>query len=64
MNEYWKTRFAWSNSRQKTWDECKKQYYYNYIAKFEGFQGNPLRDKVRELSKLQKLVFINKDFHP
>lgn len=56
MNNYWKSRFAWSPSRQRTWDECRKRYWFTYIAGYE--RGNPeLRDKVWELKKLTKMIF-------
>ncbi len=58
MNSYWRRKFAWSNSRQKTWDECKKQYYFNYIAKWEGLPGDLGRDRLYKLSELQKLAFL------
>ncbi|MCX6819620.1 MAG: PD-(D/E)XK nuclease family protein [Candidatus Aenigmarchaeota archaeon] len=58
MNSYWRRKFAWSNSRHSQWQECKKQYYFNYIAKWDGLPGDPGRDKLYQLSDLQRLVFL------
>ncbi len=50
MNDYWKEIFGWSSARQKMWDECRLRYYYRYIGKWEGFKGDPNREKLQWLS--------------
>jgi len=55
MNDYWKTKFAWSNSRQKTWDGCRKRFYLYYIACWERSDLD-LKSKIWELKKLTKMI--------
>ena len=40
------------------WGECKKQYYFNYIAKWEGLPGDAGRERLYKLSELQRLAFL------
>lgn len=53
MNDYWRKIFGWSNSKENLFWECPKAFCFKYIAKFEGFRGNPQREKVRELGDLK-----------
>ena len=57
MNSYWRKIFGWSKTRQTLWDTCKLAYYYHYIGKWEGFPGDPQRERLQKLSKLKKFVF-------
>jgi CRISPR/Cas system-associated exonuclease Cas4 (RecB family) len=57
MNTYWRKMFGWSKTRQALWDECKLAYYYQYVGKWEGFPGDPKRERVQRLSKLKKFIF-------
>jgi CRISPR/Cas system-associated exonuclease Cas4 (RecB family) len=57
MNTYWRKLFGWSKTRQALWDECKLAYYYQYIGKWEGFPGDPGRERLQRLSKIKKFVF-------
>jgi len=58
MNDYWKKNFGWSKSRQKTWDTCKLGYYYAYIGKWEGWKGDPNREKLQWLNKKTNWHFV------
>ncbi len=49
MNEYWREIFGWSWARQRMWNECRLRYYYAYIGKWEGFKGDPNREKLHWL---------------
>jgi CRISPR/Cas system-associated exonuclease Cas4 (RecB family) len=55
MNEYWRKMFKWSKSKQDTFDGCRRKFYYAYIARYEGYQGNPLREQVLKLKDLKAL---------
>lgn len=55
MNDRWRTKFAWSHSRQNTFDGCRKQYYYNYIAPWG--PKSELTDRLWALKKLTSLIF-------
>ena len=57
MNTYWRKIFGWSKTRQALWDTCRLAYYYHYIGKWEGFPGDPQRERLQRLSKLKKFVF-------
>ena len=57
MNTYWRKLFGWSKSRQTLWDDCKLAYYYQYIGKWEGYPGDPERERIQRLSKLKKIIF-------
>lgn len=57
MNTYWRKIFGWSKTRQALWDECRLAYYYHYIGKWEGFPGDPGRERLQRLSKLKKFLF-------
>ncbi len=58
MNSFWRKKFAWSNSRHKQWMECKKQYYFNNIKKYDGLPNDPGRELLWRLSELQKMAFL------
>lgn len=58
MNAYWRKKFAWSNSRFNQWKECKKQFYFNRIKKYDGLPDDPGREKLWHLSNAQKLAFL------
>lgn len=51
MNDYWRKVFGWSASRQRTWDQCRRKYYYSYIGKWEGFKGDLNREKLQWLNR-------------
>lgn len=57
MNTYWRKIFGWSKTRQTLWDECKLAYYYQYIGKWEGYRGDPKRERLQRLSRLKKFIF-------
>lgn len=58
MNSFWRSKFAWSNSRHNQWAECKKQYYFNNIKKYDGLPNDPGRELLWRLSELQKMPFL------
>ncbi len=58
MNSFWRTKFAWSNSRHRQWTECRKQYYFNNIKKYDGLPNDPGRELLWRLSELQKMDFL------
>ena len=55
MNDRWRAKFAWSNSRQNSWDTCRRQYFFNYIAPWE--PRNSLTEQLWTLKKLTRLIF-------
>jgi hypothetical protein len=54
MNTRWKTSsfFGWSYSKQKTFNDCKKQFYYKVIAKYEPGELGPLAKCLGNLTKI------------
>lgn len=58
MNTYWKKTFGWSKSRQGVLQECPREYYYNYIGRYEYGQE---ADSINPLRKLQKFYFFKGD---
>lgn len=58
MNSFWRTKFAWSVSRHNQWKECKKQYYFDKIKKYDGLPKDPGREILWRLSELQKMPFL------
>ena len=62
MNTIWKERFGWSGSRQSMWDECKKQLYFAYIARYEDRADFESRDELLKLLYLKKFVFLKGNF--
>lgn len=53
MNYYWRQNFKWSKSKQDTFDGCRMKFFFLYIARYEGYPGNPLRDRVLKLKELK-----------
>ena len=58
MNSFWRTKFAWSVSRHNEWKECKKEYYFNRIKKYDGLPNDLGREILWRLSELQKMPFL------
>jgi len=56
----------WSSSREATFNQCKRKYYYNYYAKWGGWSYNadPQTKKIYFLSKLSNLpIFVGSVVH-
>jgi hypothetical protein len=58
MNSFWRTKFAWSNTRHNMWKECKKQYYFHYIKIYDGLPNDKGKQLLWDLRQMQKLVFL------
>ena len=53
---------AWSFTKHRLWNECKRAYYFNYIA--PAVNNNPLAGKLRKLKKLDSTkVLLGKLIH-
>ena len=56
----------WSSSREATFNQCKRKYYYNYYAKWGGwsYKADPQTKKIYFLSKLSNLpIFVGSAVH-
>lgn len=53
MNERWRQHFSWSKTRQARWDECKRAYYYHYIAVYGGCLDAPFSE-LKRLARLDR----------
>lgn len=51
---------SWSRSRISTLDSCKRQYFYQYYLKWEGWERNAPDDRQRayRLSKMKNLALL------
>ena len=53
MNERWRQNFGWSKTRQARWDECRRAYYYHYIAVYGGCPDAPFSE-LKRLARLDR----------
>jgi len=53
----WSNIRKWSKTRDNCWEECKRKYYYEYIA-IQKKSTRPEKDKIKELKKLKTLPIL------
>lgn len=67
MSERLRNNCCWSSSREVTFNECKKKYWYSYYGAWEGWplnyrdartEVNPLSAYLYRLKNMQPLVFF------
>ena len=50
-----KNEFSWSYSRDNLFQECKREYYYNYYGSWGGWEKNKADEITRTLYVLKNL---------
>lgn len=56
LGDSWKSQFGWSRTAQNIWDDCKLQFYFQYISRYHK-QVPP--DKKRTIARLKRLNKFN-----
>lgn len=46
--------FSWSNSRNQTFNDCKRKYFYSYYGYWNGWGGKYMWDKEKDPEKLRR----------
>lgn len=56
MRKEFKNEFSWSFSRDNTFNECRRKYFYNYYGSWGGWKRDSIDEVTRSLYVLKNLV--------